>query len=392
MSKKKANGEHSIYYVKDKKLYRGQITVGYNENGKLKRKSVYGKTKKEVIEKLAQIEYGIKTGTFVDKSTITIYMLGKQMLDDELNLNYIKEATYHRHIETLKRLQPIYNTTLQTASEMQIKDFLLKEQNYSQSTINKEYQLLKKIFEEAIKRNIISKSPMQYIKKPNSKKAKEKVRALTVDEQKKLLEVLTTEDVYYSQQMLLSMLTGMRMGEINALDIKDINFNFNTITISKTISRGSKGEAILNNSAKTQAGMRTIPMSEDVKAILLDSTQEVSEGLIFTHNDKMVTTSQVNSQYKRILAKYEIIDNSVSGKVDLHSLRHTYASRCIEAGMQPKVLQLLLGHTDITITMNTYCDAFDSFRNDNINLANKYLQDMGLSISPKEEQKAVKKA
>ena len=72
--KKKANGEHSIYYVKDKKLYRGQVTVGYNENGKLKRKSVYGKTKKEVIEKFQQT--GVEVGMVQIGNEITNGMLG----------------------------------------------------------------------------------------------------------------------------------------------------------------------------------------------------------------------------------------------------------------------------------------------------------------------------
>lgn len=381
MPKKKANGEHSIYFDEKRKTFVGQITLGYDEKGKRKRKTVYGKTKQEVREKIKQIEFGIASGTFVDKSGITIYHLAKQMIDDELNLNNIKEATYHRHIETLKRLSSIYNTPLQKATETQIKDFLLKEQSYSQSTINKDFELLKRTFEEAVDRHIISSSPMAKMKKPKSKQTKQKVRALTLDEQKRLFDVLQNEDINYSRQMLLSMLTGMRMGEINALEIKDINFLFNIISISRTISRGAKGEAIIGNSTKTEAGERKIPMTADTKKILEDCIKERSEGLIFTHSGKMITTNQVNAQFSRIINKYDIIDNNVDGKVNLHSLRHTYATRCIEAGMQPKVLQLLLGHTDITVTMNTYCDAFDSFQSDNIAKAMEYMKNAGLTLS-----------
>lgn len=161
---KKANGEHSLYFDKEKKQYRGQIVIGRDEMGKLRRKSVYGKTKKEVREKLNQIEYGITTGTFVDKSGITIYQLAKQLLDDERNLNYIKEPTYHRHLETLKQLKAIYDTPLQKATELQIKDFLLKNQSYSQSTINKQFELLKRTFAAAIDKDIIIKNPMVKIR------------------------------------------------------------------------------------------------------------------------------------------------------------------------------------------------------------------------------------
>lgn len=69
------------------------------------------------------------------------------------------------------------------------------------------------------------------------------------------------------------------------------------------------------------------------------------------------------------------------GKVDLHSLRHTYATRCIESGMPAKVLQSVLGHTDISITLDTYCDVFKKYSNENISIADEYMSKNNLKIS-----------
>ncbi len=382
---KRANGDGAIYFSDKKGKWVGQITLGYDENGNRKRKTVYGSTKTEVKQKLKQIEIGIYTGEFVDKSNITIYQLAKQILDDDFNANLIKENTYYRHIETLRRLKDIYNTPLQRATELQIKAFLLKEQTYSQSVINKDFRLLNRTFKEAVKKGIITKSPMEDMKKPKTAQKQEKTRALTVEEQNKLLTVLLTQDIKYSHQLLLSMFTGMRMGEINALSDEDININFKRIQVNKTITRGEKGQAIMGDTAKTEAGTRNIPITADIMRLLKEiKIVKGNSKLLFTKNNDGVTllnTSEVNNAFQRILKKYNIIDNKVKGRVTVHSLRHTYATRCIESGMQPNTLKKLLGHEDIQTTLNTYCDVFERLQNDNVKQYENYMANLGITLS-----------
>ena len=370
----------SVY--KYKNGYRGQIIVGIDDDGKPIRKSVLGKTIKEVNNKLTVIKNSIITGTYTVPSKITLCELMRLMLKDERNLNYIKEGTYNRHIETVKKIESstyMRTTPIQSISYAAVKDYMLSETGSSQSVINKIYFMIQKAMKEAIKRKIITENPIADLKKPKTSQHREKVRALTTDEQARLCNVLATEDVPYSHQMLLSMLMGMRMGEINALMVDDINLKLRTISISKTIGRDVKGKAFISPGAKTANGNRIIRISDTVLPLVIEIIQ-CSEGneYLFSDGVSFLNTSQVNMQFQRVIEKYGILDKKVKGRVSLHSLRHTFATRCIEAGMQAKVLQHILGHSDIKITMNTYCDAFESFQNDNLAMADEYLAKMGI--------------
>ncbi len=385
---KKGNGEGTVF--KNKNGYRGQIVVGYDDEGKPIRRSVSAKTAREVKEKLTEIKNSIITGCYSAPDKVTVCELIEVMLEDELNLNYIREGTYYRHIETLKRIKKspdMKNTPIQELSYLQIKQFFLTQTNMSQSIINKVFLMIQKALREAVKRGIIIKNPMEDIKKPKSKKATKKVRALTTEEEQRFYEAITNNDVEYSWQMLLSMFTGMRMGEINALQLRDINLNFKTISIDKTMARDAKGAPFISKSPKTEAGRRVIPISETVMPLIMEIVENCgaknNDDYLFLHKDKLVNTSQVNMQFQRVMEKHNILDPLVNGKVSLHSLRHTFATRCIEAGMQPKILQKLLGHTDIQVTLNTYCDAFENFQNENIQKADAYFADLGFSYNTK---------
>lgn len=375
-------GDGSIYFVEKRNRYAGQIQLLID--GERVRKTVYGKTEREVRNKLKELQIQALAGNLhIDKKPKipTIFQYAEKMMDEQLALNEIRQSSYDRKMETLKMLSDISYKQLDEVSEDDLIAFFKTQLDYSQSCINKMYQLLGAVFIKAVNRKIIEDNPLREIKRPKSNKKTIPVRALTVEEQKKLLNVLKNEDVRYSDIMLLSMFTGMRIGECCALMVEDIDFEEKTITVSKTVARGKYGQNVLNET-KTSAGMRKLHLSDDIFEFLKSCIGNKDKGLLFlSSNQNLVTTNQVNYSYAAALKAYGIIDNTVYGRVDLHSLRHTYATRCIESGMPAKVLQKLLGHTDINITLNTYCSVFEKYSNEHLAVADEYMKQNDIKIA-----------
>ena len=375
-------GDGSIYFVEKRNRYAGQIQLLID--GERVRKTVYGKTEREVRNKLKELQIQALAGNLhIDKKPKipTIFQYAEKMMDEQLALNEIRQSSYDRKMETLKMLSDISYKQLDEVSEDDLIAFFKTQLDYSQSCINKMYQLLGAVFIKAVNRKIIEDNPLREIKRPKSNKKTIPVRALTVEEQKKLLNVLKNEDVRYSDIMLLSMFTGMRIGECCALMVEDIDFEEKTITVSKTVARGKYGRNVLNET-KTSAGMRKLHLSDDIFEFLKSCIGNKDKGLLFlSSNLNLVTTNQVNYSYAAALKAYDIVDTSVYGRVDLHSLRHTYATRCIESGMPAKVLQKLLGHTDINITLNTYCSVFEKYSNEHLAVADEYMKQNDIKIA-----------
>lgn len=378
-------GQGSIFYLESKKKWMGQLDLGKDENGKRIRKTVLGDSPEEVDEKMKKVKFDIYSGKFVDATTITFEQLMMQMLNEKRAMNEIQDQTYFRHLDTLKHCSTIKDIPIQKVDSTMLKELILSKVHYSQSYIRKIHMMLNQGFAEAVRRKIIIENPMLDVRRPKSSKKQRKIRAMTMEEQKAFLEVIRTERVLYADQMLISMFTGMRMGEINALSVKDINTNFNFINIDKTIAKGEHNEPLLNNSPKTEKGNRQVPINALVKPVIdrvLKNCVSTKDGMLFHSSaGKLIPTTLVNAEFQRVLKVYNIKDDSVRGDLTLHSLRHTYATRCIESGMPPKVLQNLLGHTDIKVTLDTYSDVFDNFQNENVAKVDEYLSSAGLALN-----------
>lgn len=181
-TKKLDFGDGSVYYVQSRKSYVGQVTIEID--GEKIRKTAYGKAEKIVKNKLLEYRIQAKAGNLSVKDKVTFYQLADKIIEEQFALNEIRKASYDRKMATLDSLSLINDKPVKDITDEQIKRLLISKIEYSQSYLNKIYQLLNVVFNEALRKKIISASPMQDIKKPKSKQELIKVRALTIDEQK----------------------------------------------------------------------------------------------------------------------------------------------------------------------------------------------------------------
>lgn len=374
---KRGNGEGSIVYHKSLKRW----MASYTYNGK--RKSIYGKTRTEVKDKLNKALVNIADNKYVDKSNYTLLDIINMNIEDQFKSNKISEATYKRKLDTQKIIlnYEISNLPIQKITPNIINDFLISLTSYSNSVITKTSQMIRNAFDKALILNIITNNPFNIkglINIPKSSKKDKIVDALTIKEQKLLITELEKGYNKYTNILYIAMFSGMRIGEILALYPKNIDIENNIIHIKHSLTKDKNGKIIVGDTTKTYDGTRDIPITNLFKNILLNCLNKENE-LIFTDNGKIINPTTINSNLKR-LCKNAGIRISITQKkkhkedkktvnlktsnVNTHMLRHTYATRCIESGMSAVVLSKLLGHKDIETTLNTYTSVFNKFKED----------------------------
>ena len=359
-----------------------EIKVYYNDiSGKLKRKSFSGRDINVLRDKAEDfLAFEARKSKNIDYAS-TIPEILRHRYELDYSKGYTREAGYARTVDSLKKIEksfigykPIINVT-----KNDLEQFLGDIKKYSNSVIGKTYGQLKLAYREAISAGLITRNLMddRDLRCPRSDRPDTKVYALTREEQEILENALKNHKVPknrndYRKQLLIELYTGMRMGEINALRPEDVDFKRNVIHVRGTISKGIGDRIYRSETTKTSAGMRDVPMNTLVKPILEKALAEMKNnpaGTIFYDHQKkkVISTSQVCNFYKRICKSAGL---DYYGQ---HALRHTFATRCIEAGVQPVVLKTWLGHTNIHITLDTYADVFDKLNHSAINVFENYL-------------------
>lgn len=366
--------------ARQKRRKDGLLEKTFTYNGK--QYHVYGATKAILEEKISQKKEALEKGLRSDNLTFREYY-EKWLVDWEKTVKPSTYNTLKKRVDVLLKI-PMNNgrkfgeLRLYEIEPQHIKDIrelmlnhkynnkteiFEKGQSYSTAGINKAIGNIRNILGTAVNDHVLMWNPCQGLK--NLRRTEEKARdtihrALSREETANFLEV--AKESWYYNLFRFMLCTGVRCGEAGALKLSDIKSDH--LEIRRTLTRDKEGNVIMGEDAKTQAGMRNIPLNDAINGVLEDQRKfyrefygdkitDLNKPLFFSTSGELLNPSSVDFSIMRICQKLNM------DRIGSHAFRDTFATRAIEANMKPKTLQSILGHASISMTMDLYAHVME---------------------------------
>lgn len=391
--------------LKEGEYERSNKTYEFKWTDKIgKRHSIYAKTLEELREKEIDILRDNLNGIKVNGKNLTVNDFYKkwESLKRGLKNNTFQNYKYMYNQFAKDQIGNIKVCELKRTDVRSFYNMLLDVRHLKLRTIECLHTVIHQILELAVEDDCIRYNPsdnaLKELKRTHNKDV-EKRKAFTKDEQKIFENYLKKEGLNHRWYpvFIVMLWTGLRVGELTGLTWNDIDFENNTITVSRILvyyDKGGKGKCgYAIHTPKTNAGNRVVPMIEKVRLALLEEQAYQKELGIkcvanidgytdFVFINRYGTThnqATLNKALRRIIrdCNYEIMDKGNANSIILpnvsnHSLRHTFTTRMLEAGINVKVMQEVLGHADAQTTMNIYAEAKQDFTKEELNKFEKY--------------------
>lgn len=349
-----------------------------------RKRTVYAVTLVELREKEKQIERDLQDGIDSSKGDMTlnqmfqIYMETKSDLRESTRYNYM--GVWKNAIEST----PLGNMKIAHIKQLHIRKFYseLVDKGLSANTIKLYHNLINPTLELAVDSDIIRKNPAKDCKKGIGGTKRER-ESMTISEQERMLDFIKNTDKYslYYPMIIFALSTGLRVGELTGLRWADVDMKENVVHIRQQLIYKNLGDGckFRIQDLKTEAGRRDIPLTENARKSLIRQKelhlllgkamkQQEVEGIsdfVFTNTQgKPYAVNAVNFALDHIVKSYNKMEGARAAKehrqpellphVSAHILRHTACTRLAESGLEPKVLQYIMGHANVSVTLDVY--------------------------------------
>lgn len=269
---------------------------------------------------------------------------------------YVKKSTYVAYNMIIeKHILPYFGNSKKIC-EQDVQEFVFYKINYglSQATIKTIIMVLKMVIKFGVRKRIFEGDELISIKFP-TKSEKTDLQVLTKYDQQKIISYVKDNFSFKNLGIYICLLTGVRIGEICGLRWSDFDTAVGVIKIRRTVQRiyiidgTCKHTEILVDEPKTKNSIRDIPMSKELIRVIKSLKKTVNEkNYILTNSNRPTEPRIYRAYYSNLLKKLNI------PKLKFHGLRHSFATRCIESKCDYKTVSVLLGHSNISTTLNLY--------------------------------------
>ena len=348
-------------------------------------------------EKIRLLQKDLADGIDVQGGDMTVLQLVKRYLATKTGVKTTTEAGYKTVLNILEK-EAFAHLPIKKIHTTDAKTFLIKlqkEDKRSYSSIHSIRGVLRPAFATAVEDDFLRKNPFDFeLAKViiNDSVTRE---AITREQMRKFLTFIKEDEYYrkYYDGIYILFHTGLRISEFVGLTISDLDMKNKTIRIDHQLQRKSDGTKYIETT-KTNAGTRMLPMEDDVYACfqrilanrkppLVEPTIDGYSGFLFLDKDNRPSVAMHWEHYfKHAWQKYNSIYKEELPLITPHVCRHTYCTNKAKSGMNPKTLQYLMGHSEISVTMDTYThlglqDAWEELQRLQLEFSKK---EMGLRV------------
>lgn len=364
----------NIYKRKDGR-WEARYIVSYDGNGKAQYKYLYAHTYAEVKTKLIKAQKHSYLTTEVEKlkhKEKYEYWLDEWLHSKRLS---VKESTYIRYRNTIKNhikpdlgkypISKISTSLMEQFVSRKLQDGRIDGKGgLSPKSMSDILVIVKESFKYAQSYGVIVICSFDRI---SFKKNAQEMRVLSFLEEQRLLSVLFKDFDRYKLGVFICLYTGIRIGELCALQWKNISFSENTIKIEHTMQRlqsedlnSIRKTRIIVTEPKSFAALRTIPLPEFVVDVIKPFAGSPNSYVLSGECKNVIEPRTMQNRFKTYLEDGKIEE------ANFHSLRHTFATRCIEAGFDVKTLSEILGHSSVKITLDKYVHSSMQLKRNNM--------------------------